>query len=270
MMLVLGAAVLHASWNAILKSGADRNWTMTALSIGMGIAAAIVLPFVDTPALACWPYLFASVAIHVGYNLLLVRMYEHGYFGQTYPVARGSSPVLIALGAFLLAGENLSIAKLAGVCLVSGGIIALALQNRHLSVRAIPTALATGVAIAAYSLVDGLGVRVSDAPLGYSAWMFVLWAMVMTSIYLVRRGARSLVRSPTDMLTNLGGGIVAGSGYTAVIWAMSLAPMGLVSALRETSVIFAAIIARVFLKEQLSTTRLAACVVIAAGAALLA
>ncbi len=270
MLSVLGAAILHASWNAILKSGADRYWTMTALSIGMGAAAAVILPFTDAPSAAAWPYLIASVAIHLCYNLLLVRMYAHGDFAQTYPVARGSSPVLIALGAFALAGESLSPLKISGVCLVSGGIIALALENRHVNIRGVPTALMTGLSIAAYSLVDGIGVRLSGTPLGYSAWMFALWALAMTAIYVAQAGAHDLIRSQKAMLTNLGGGIVAGTGYTAVVWAMSLSPMGLVSALRETSVLFAAIIARLFLKERLSATRLTACVVIAAGAVLLA
>ncbi len=253
----------------MMKSGNDRMWWQTAFSMAAGVVGVLALPFVASPVPASWPCIAASVVIHVVYNLLLVRMYGSGEFGQTYPIARGSSPLLIALGAFLVAGEVLTPVKIAGVVLVSGGIFALGFQGRRVHLNAVPVALATGVSIALYSIVDGIGARLSGSPFGYSAWMFVLWAAVMGALYIFRYGAGNLVRSRRDIMHAAGGGTIALTGYAIVIWAMSVTQMGAVSALRETSVVFAALIARFFLNERLTVGRMTACLVIAAGGVLL-
>jgi drug/metabolite transporter (DMT)-like permease len=268
--LVLGAAVAHASWNALLKSGADRFWTMAAISVVTGLVCVPLLFFVPLPPAEAWPYIIASVLIHIGYNLLLVRMYGAGDFTQTYPIARGSSPLLVALGALLVTGETLDAPRMLGVVLVSGGIMAIAFEGKRFSIESVPTALATGAAIALYTVVDGIGARLCETSLSYSAWMFVLWSPVIAAIYVFKRGAASIPRPRGEVIGALGGGLIAGAGYTAVIWAMTMAPMGPVSAMRETSVVFAALIGRFVLRERLSRGRAAACVVIAGGAALLA
>lgn len=267
--VVLGAAVAHASWNALLKSGADRFWWMTALCTVQGTIAAVVLCFLPLPSPLSWPYVGASAVIHLGYQLLLVRAYTVGEFGQAYPIARGSSPLLVALGGLLFAGETLTLARTAGILLVSGGIIALAFENRRFAFDRVPVALMTGVSIALYTIVDALGARASGNAVSYIAAMSVIWTGLTLITYLVVRGPR-ITASSRDVVTAGIGGAVALTGYSAVIWATTVTTMGPVSALRETSVIFAVFLGRVFLRERLSVGRLAPCLIIAAGAVLLA
>ncbi len=267
--VVLGAAVAHASWNALLKSGSDRFWWMTALCTVQGVLSAVVLCVLPLPAPESWPYVAASAAIHVVYQLLLVRAYSVGEFGQAYPIARGSSPLLVALGGLWIAGETLTLGRTAGIALVSGGIVALAFEGRRFAPDRAPIALLTGLSIGLYTVVDAVGARASGNALSYIAAMSVLWAITIHVIYLIVRGPRMLA-SVRDIATASVGGIVAFAGYSAVIWATTVTAMGPVSALRETSVVFAAIMARLFLGEHLSVWRMTACVVIAGGAALLA
>ena len=267
--VVLFAAVLHASWNALLKSGADRFAWMTALCLGQGVIAVIALLILGLPEPASWPYAFASAAIHVVYQLLLVRMYRVGDFGQTYPIARGASPLLVAAGALIFAHEVLTLRNVAGILLVCGGIFTLAFEGRRFHLDRVPAALATGVSIGAYSVVDGIGGRLAGNAVAYVAFFSVMWMAAIMIIYGSVRGFARPTMSRREVLTAVIGGAVACTGYGIVVWAMTLAPMGLVSALRETSVVFAALIARAFLNERLSIARLAACVVIAVGGALL-
>src|SRR5882724_880503 len=168
------AAILHASWNAVLRGGSDRLWSMTLMMIAVAIASAIALLYVPWPNAASWPYVIASAIIHTGYNLSLVRTYRSGDLGQTYPISRGSSPVLVALGAALFAHETLTIASSIGIALVSGGILSLALQGKRLQANFLPAAFTTGVLIGAYTVVDGIGVRLSGNSLAYATSMFLL------------------------------------------------------------------------------------------------
>jgi drug/metabolite transporter (DMT)-like permease len=203
--------------------------------------------------------------LHVGYNLFLVRSYRVGDLGQIYPISRGSSPVLITLGAAVFAGESIAPSTMLGITLVSGGIISLAFGGRKLSVPSLPYALGTGCFIAAYSVVDGIGARLSGAPLAYTVWMCVLWGALMPAVYIGLRDARSLFTVRPGLLTALIGGLVSLLAYGIVIYAMNEAPLGAVSALRETSVLFAALIGYLFLGEALTARRLIACAVIASG-----
>ena len=255
----------------MLKTGGDRFWWITMFCLVQGAAAVVLLPFLPLPAPASWPYIAASAAIHVVYQFLLVRTYARGDFSQTYPIARGSAPMMVALGGFLLAGEHLSIIEGFGVVTVAAGIMGLAFQNGRFHWEAAPTAVLTGLSIAAYSVVDGIGGRLSHNALAYLAWMNVMWSPAVLAIYLKSRDWRSLLAPPPrDLAAASAGGIVAMTGYGIIIWAMTAAPMGLVSALRETSVVFAALLARVFLHERPDRYRVAACVVVACGAACLA
>ncbi|WHS58290.1 DMT family transporter [Pseudomonas sp. G2-4] len=264
-LLVLFAALLHASWNALLRGGADRLWSMTVMCIAVAIASAVAAAFMAPPAVASWGYAVLSAVLHVGYNLFLVRSYRVGDLGQTYPIARGSSPVLITLGAAVFAGESIVPSALLGIVLVSGGIISLAFRGRNLSVPSLPYALGTGCFIAAYSVTDGIGTRLSGAPLAYTVWMCALWGVLMPMVYIGVRDARSLFSVRPGILTALFGGLVSLLAYGIVIYAMNEAPLGAVSALRETSVLFAALIGYVFLGEKLTARRLLACAVIASG-----
>jgi drug/metabolite transporter (DMT)-like permease len=266
---VVCAAILHASWNVVLRGGDDRLWSMTLMMIAVTGVTAIAAAFVSWPNAASWPYVLASALIHVGYNLSLVRTYRSGDLGQTYPVSRGSSPVLVALGAFVFAHETLDVAASIGIALVSGGIVSLAFQGKRLRADFLPAAFTTGVLIGGYTVVDGIGVRLSGNSLAYSNSMFLLWSITMPFIYwAMRRKPPAYTKAQTVMA--LIGGIVSILAYGIVIWAMQYDAMGVVSALRETSVVWAAIIGRIFLKEKLTARRMASCLAIAAGAACLA
>ncbi|TNC14545.1 EamA family transporter [Methylobacterium terricola] len=241
---------------------------MTLMMVAVALVtapASLVLPW---PNAASWPYVIASALIHAGYNLSLVRTYRTGDLGQTYPISRGSSPVLVALGAMVFAHEAVTLLSGLGIALVSGGIVSLAFQGRHLRTGTLPAALTTGVLIGAYTVVDGIGVRLAGDSLAYANAMFLLWSLTMPPLFLAMRGRPpAYTRAETAMA--LAGGLVSILAYGIVIGAMQFGAMGVVSALRETSVVYAAIIGRVFLKEQLTIARIASCLAIAAGAACL-
>jgi len=265
-LIVLLAAILHAGWNALLRAGSDRLWSMTMMCVAVAIVCAGLTILLPVPARASWGCVLLSASLHIGYNLFLVRTYRNGDLGQTYPIARGSSPVLVSLGAALFAGELPDPLSLAGVLLVSGGIIALAFQGRKLGADSLLYALGTGCFIGAYSVTDGIGGRLSGTPVGYTIWMSLIYCTAMPVIYVFARDARSLIRAPREMAMAAGGGIVSLIAYAIIIVAMSLGPMGPVSALRETSVVFAALIGRFFLHERLTAWRIGACIVVAIGA----
>ena len=263
------AAIMHAGWNAVLRGGSDRLWSMTLMMIAVAGATAIGAVLVPWPNSASWPYVIASAIIHTGYNLSLVRTYRSGDLGQTYPVSRGSSPVLVALGAAVFAQEAIGVVAAIGITLVSGGIVSLAFQGKTVRADFLPAAFTTGVLIGAYTVVDGIGVRLSGNSLAYSNSMFLLWSITMPPIFYALRGKPpAYTRAQTAMA--LTGGIVSILAYGVVIWAMQHDAMGVVSALRETSVVYAAIIGRVFLKEKLTARRITSCLAIAMGAACLA
>ncbi|MDR5795272.1 EamA family transporter [Caballeronia sp. LZ008] len=268
--VVLLAAVLHASWNAMLHGNRDRFLSMTWMSIAIGAVSAIVVFYLPMPAKAAWPYIVASGLVHIVYNVSLVRSYRRGDLAQAYPIARGSSPMLVTLGAAIFAHEAIGLLHALGIVLISGGIIALALQGGRVSRAGVLAALTTGVTIAIYTVIDGIGVRLSDGEaLTYTAWMFMFyWFMPM--IFVAKRGPAALwtpvKRAPMAVGSSLAGGLVSIAAYGIVIWAMQSGAMGTVSALRETSVVFAALIGRVFLQEAVSARRWLACVVVAVGA----
>ncbi|WLG94083.1 EamA family transporter [Pseudomonas sp. FP198] len=263
--LVLFAALLHAGWNALLRRGADRLWSMTIMCIAIAVTCVVAAAFMVPPAAASWGYAVLSAVLHVGYNLFLVRSYRVGDLGQVYPISRGSSPALIALGAAVFAGESIAPGVLLGIALVSGGIISLAFRGRQLSVPSLPYALGTGCFIAAYSVVDGIGARLSGAPLAYTVWMCALWGVLMPMVYIGLRDARSLFSVRPGIFSAAAGGLVSLLAYGIVIYAMNEAPLGAVSALRETSVLFAALIGAIFLGETLTARRILACAVIVCG-----
>jgi drug/metabolite transporter (DMT)-like permease len=241
---------------------------MVIMSLAAAAASIPGLVLLPLPAAASWPFILVSAAIHVAYNCALVRAYAHGDLGQVYPVARGSSPLLVTFGAATVAGEWPTSAALAGIILVSSGILSLAKGWTQISSKAgIAAALLTGVLIASYTVVDGLGARASANAVGYASWLFFLDGLPMALIYwYVRPGGAPLFAFDSAALRASGGGIASLAAYAAVIFAATLAPLGEVSALRETSVVFAALFGRLFLKEPLSMARFGSCAAVAAGA----
>ena len=271
--LVLFAALLHAGWNAMLHGNQDRFLSMTWMSIAIAAVSTIVVVLLPWPGSAIWPYVVASGLVHIAYNFSLVRAYGSGDLARAYPIARGSSPLLVTLGAALFAHEAIGPARALGIALVSGGILAIALKGRRVSRSGALAAFATGATIAVYTVIDGIGVRLSDGQAAsYTAWMFLLY-WLMPVLFVFKRGLAALwvpLRSdPGTIGSSIVGGFVSIGAYGIVIWAMQSGAMGAVSALRETSVVFAALIGRVFLRESVSATVWLACVVVAAGAVLL-
>lgn len=265
-VLVLSAAFLHASWNALLRGGADRAQSMAIMNATLGIVGVVLLLIAGLPAKASWPYVVASGVLHWVYVALLVVTYRSGDLGETYPVARGSSPALVALGGSIFAGEWMNLLGILGVGLVCGGIFMLAAAKGRLRHMNLPWALATGVSIAAYTVVDGVGVRASSNWLGYTAAIFAFFIAVPVW-FLARSGATFFKAPANEVAKAVGGGLISIAAYGAIIWAMQDSAMGAVSALRETSVVFAALLGAVFLRERLTGWRIAACCIIAAGAA---
>jgi drug/metabolite transporter (DMT)-like permease len=264
-VLVLSAAFMHASWNALLRGGADRPQSMAIMNATLGVGGILLLSIVGLPSSASAVYAVASGILHWLYVALLTRTYRSGDLGETYPVARGSSPALVALGASIVAGEWLNMIAAIGIGLVCGGIFMLAAAKGRLHAMNLPAALATGMSIAAYTVVDGLGVRASGNWLGYTAAVFS-FSLAIPVWFMARRGTAGLTAPIGEIAKSVSGGVISLAAYGAIIWAMQANPMGAVSALRETSVVFAALLGAIFLGERLSALRIAGCCIIAAGA----
>jgi drug/metabolite transporter (DMT)-like permease len=265
-VLALFAAVLHATWNAFLRSGADRLWTVTVMSFAMMVVAvpfAAIFPF---PPSSAWPYLILSSCLQVGYSVFLVSAYRHGELGQVYPVVRGSVPLLVMLGGYVFAGEHLAARPMFGVVLVALGIMSLALGKGRAPITSILFALGTGAFIAGYATVDAMGVRETGNAGVYATWIFVIYGALMLAAFVAVRGKFTLDVNSPETLNALAGGMVSLIAYGAVIAAFALGPVGPITALRETSVVFAALIGRMFLGEALTLRRVAACAVVTIGA----
>jgi drug/metabolite transporter (DMT)-like permease len=264
--LVLGSAVLHATWNAMLRSRADRLWAMAVMCFLCALLALPVALIAPAPATASWPYMAFSAGLQIFYALFLVRAYRDGQLAHVYPIARGAAPLLVTLGAAAVAGEHLAPLSLLGVLLVSTGIAAIAFGHGRPDAASSLAALATGAFIAGYMVTDGVGVRRSGSPIGYAAWQAVLEGFPMVFVYAAIRRRWPKVALDGELGRMAIGAAISVTAYGVVIWAMSLAPMGQVSALRETSILFAALIGVVFLRERLTPRRVAGALMIAGGA----
>ncbi len=271
--MVLLAAACHASWNALIKIRLDPFLAIVLIAAMAGIASLPLLPFVPIPPLAAWPWLIASVITHVGYYIGLAGAYRSGDMGQVYPIARGTAPLMTAAGGALLVGENFSLTGWAGIVALTSGVFLLSLRGggdlAHLNRRAVAYALFTAVTICLYSLVDGIGARTAGNAHSYALWLFVIDGAFITLIALVSRGPAAVPAMAKFWKSGLAGGVLSLTAYWIVIWAMTVAPIALVAALRETSVLFGAAIAVVFLKEPLRTPRIFAAVLIVCGIALI-
>ncbi|ARP89287.1 EamA family transporter [Bordetella genomosp. 9] len=268
--IVLLAAMLHASWNAMLHGNRDRFLSMTWMSVAIAAVATFVVLSVPAPPRAAWPCIAASGLVHCIYNVSLVRSYRRGDLALAYPIARGSSPLLVTIGAAIFTHETIGPLRAAGIAMICGGIVAIALEGRRVSRTGALAALFTGATIAVYTVIDGIGVRASNGQaLAYTAWMFLFY-WLMPLLFVAVRGVASLWQplqaEPLSVVTSLAGGLVSIAAYGIVIWALQSDAMGAVSALRETSVVFAVLIGRMFLRETVSAMRWLACVVVAAGA----
>jgi drug/metabolite transporter (DMT)-like permease len=266
---VLLAAVTHATWNAIAHGIKDQTLAFALIGLG-GIVVAIPLIAVAAPPRASsWPYLLGSVGIHVFYNLMLMRCYRLGEFGQVYPLARGTSPLVVTVLAAVFVHEHLAIWQLGGVLVVSAGLAALVFSGRRPGRAAVLAALGTGLTIASYSTVDGVGVRLSASPVGYIGWLMLLESLGVPMFALARR--REVLRQQPRriLLSGLAAGALSVLAYGLVLWAQTRGALAVVAALRETSVIFGAVIGTVVFREPFGRSRIAATVLVVAGIVLL-
>ncbi|MER9163732.1 DMT family transporter [Mesorhizobium sp. M0715] len=264
--LALFAAILHASWNAFLRTGADRLWTVTVMSFS---STALAIPFAffhDLPAAPAWSYIVLSACLQVGYSLFLVAAYRYGELGQVYPIVRGSVPLLVTLGGFFLANQQLTLPQTIGVALVAGGIMGLSLGRGRAATTSIFYALATGAIIAAYATVDALGVRAAGNAGAYTAWVLLIYGALLPAAFVACRGRLIVDLRASETWKALGGGLFALLAYGVVVAAFALGPAGPITAIRETSVVFAAFIGRLFLGEVLTPRRVGACAIVALGA----
>lgn len=266
--IVLLAAILHALWNALVKTSSDRAITLGLVAAGHCIPALALMPFVPVPVAAAFPFIIASTVIHWGYYYFLNISYRFGDLSLIYPIARGTAPVMVALGAMIWADEILSIWAWIGILTVSAGILILA-AIKYADKRGVGAALATSGIIATYSVVDGIGIRVSGTPIGYIVWLFA--AEIFVAVFVIAtRFDRARAISAKARVLGLTGGLISGLAYALALFAKTLAPIGIVSAVRETSVIFAALIGVYWLGEGPARRRLVAASVVALGVMLLA
>ncbi len=272
-LAVLLAAFLHAAWNAMLAVGKDRMSAMALISLGHWLPAALAMPFLGWVQPGAWPWLALSTALHVGYRMFLVKAYETGEMSQVYPLARGSAPLLTTLAAMTALGEAVSLVAFAGILATGLGIVLMSLKGSadlgRIRGRALAFTGITALFICGYTLADGLGARASGNPLAYAALLFLLDTPFTVAAARLLRGPALWDGMRNFWLQGLIGGSLSLVAYTIAIWAMTVAPIPLVAALRETSVLFGALIAALLLKERPTGPRLVASGLIVAGAALL-
>jgi drug/metabolite transporter (DMT)-like permease len=271
-VVVLAAAVTHATWNALAHRIKDQLVSFGLIGIGTIVVSIPLIAVAAVPRSASWPFLLASVAIHVFYNLFLMRSFTYGDFGQVYPLARGTSPLVVTVLAAIFAAERPTLPQAAGVLIVSAGMATLVFAGRRDAARegkpgrkALLAAFATGLTIAAYTVVDGLGVRRSGSPVGYIAWLMVLMSLCVPAWAAVKR--RHALRSlhPGIMASGLAAGALSVLAYGLVLWAQTRGALAPIAALRETSVIFGALIATLAFKEPFGRARVIAATLVASG-----
>ncbi|MDB5947045.1 MAG: protein of unknown function transrane [Ramlibacter sp.] len=264
---VLCGALLHASWNALVKSSKDKALDTAVIHLIGSFVALPLLLLVGLPGPQSWPFICASVVIHIGYYVALTGAYKHGDLGLTYPLMRGTAPLLVALSASLTLGETLTPLAWAGVLGVSCGVLALGLSRHAVdSPRAVSFALANAVVIAIYTVVDALGARASGNPVQYVVALFALDGWPFALMVFARRGGAVVWpyarrRWPVGLL----GAAASLGSYGIALWAMTKAPVATVAALRETSVLFAALLGSWFLKEAFTLRRVLGTATIVAG-----
>lgn len=268
-VLPLCAAVLHATWNAALRSSADRLWFVTVMSFSSTLAAIPFAMMLPLPARECWAYLAVSAVLQVIYSFLLAYAYALGELGLVYPIVRGSVPLLVTVGGFLLAGQRLGGLAILGVVLISAAIVSQAFGSARTERKAVTHAVVTALFVASYVIADALGVRLAGNPQSYAAWIWLIYGALMPAGFVLLRGPITFRPGARDARKALAGGLLSFGSYGAVIAALALGNVGVISALRETSIVFSALIGRILLGEALSLRRALVCLTVTAGAVLI-
>ncbi len=271
-LLILLAAFAHAGWNALIKSSGDPFLTFSLLRVVAFVCGSAWALFVPVPDAAAWPYLIVSAIVHNVYYILFLFSYRHGDLSLVYPIARGGAPVMVVVAAIPFAGEIPGVLGVLGIALISAGIFAIAFARgvpKGADATAIALAVATTVSIVAYTLIDGLGARRSGDAFGYAAWLFVLESVPFIVFAAATRARAFVAHAGREWRRGLGGGLMMMLTYSLVIYAFTQGPLAYVSALRETSILFAALIGAFVLKESFGWRRIAAALTIVAGIVLL-
>lgn len=269
LLAVLFAAFCHASWNALVKFGNDRFFGLIMISFFSGVLAIPALFWLGLPSVNAIRWLMLSVIFHIGYTYFLSQAYTHGDLGQIYPISRGSAPLITALLSVLIFNEVISLTGFIGILLIISGVIIIAFAGRRFTLnikgKALLYALCTAFFTACYTLSDGHGSRTSEDPIVYTLWLFLLNGIVLMVPGIMKYRATLFQGIKQYWRTGLLGGLMQLISYGIAIWAMSQAPIVLVAAIRETSVLFAMFLSIVFLKERFNMMRVIACMVILAG-----
>ncbi|MGR3888419.1 EamA family transporter [Pseudomonas sp. 1152_12] len=267
-IILLGAA-LHATWNAVVKGGVDKLLTTCLIASVASLIALAAIPFLALPAPESWPFIGASVILQVLYFVLVALTYRIADMSQTYPIMRGTAPLVVATVSVFVLAEPLSAFAWLGIAVIALGILSMAVTPLSGQRKGLILALINAGVIASYTLIDGLGVRKSGTPVAYTLWIFLLTGIPLAAWALAAR--RSVFSDYVSRNWRLGiiGGVGTIASYGLALWAMTAAPIATVSALRETSILFGVGISAWVLKEHLSRARIVAACVIAAGAMLL-
>jgi len=266
--LLLLAALIHASWNAFIKGARDPVAMATMIYGTEASLMALAAPFVGFPPQSVWLLLACHAVLHIVYKIALVQMYIHGDLSQVYPITRGIAPLLVTLLAIPVASELPGPYGLAGIGLVCLGLLVFALERRNLSragARPLLLAMTAGIVMSAYTVVDGIAVRTPGAAMSFVVWMFIIDGATMFVIARVWRGKRVYSALRDRWRWGFSWGFVSTLNFCVVLWALRVAEMGPVVAIRETSVVFAALIGTIFMGERFGARRVAAAIVIAAG-----
>ncbi len=269
-LAVLLAALLHAGWNAIVKTGLSKQTSMFLLSVGhaaIGGVVALTQPF---PAPEVWPWLFASGLIHMAYQLFLAYAYEQGDLSRVYPIARGAAPMIVLLVSLAFLADPLQHWDFIGILVLGAGIALMArgVFSSGESRRMLPFAFGAACATAGYTLADGLGARVSGQPFAYVGWLMILSAVFFTPAVIALKGTAVLKADRKGWTLGMIAAAASFAAYAIAVWAMTKAPIALVGALRETSILFAVLIGWLFFKDRMDRTKIMAACLIVAGVVL--
>ncbi|MBV9931445.1 MAG: EamA family transporter [Alphaproteobacteria bacterium] len=265
---VLFAALLHAGWNALVKLGLDRFSSVLLLALVQGGIALALLPFVAAPAAAAWPWVLLGSCLHTGYKLFLIRAYRHGDLSQVYPLARGTAPLIVAVAGALFLGEAPGVVRAVAVLAIGGGIMLMAGRG-GLTRVALAWALGTAAFTASYTMADGVGARLAGSVTGFAMWMFALDGLLMLAFGLATRGPAAVSALLPSWRSGAAAGAMSLGSYWIAIWAFTQAPLAMVAALRETSVLFAMLIGLFWLNERIARGRWIAAALILAGIVLM-
>lgn len=271
-LLVLVAAAAHAGWNALLKLRVEPIVGISLISVACGVMVVPLLPFIELPVPQVWPFVLASLGLHFVYYLALAEAYRTGELGQIYPIARGTAPLITAVATTFIFAERITPTAWLGITVLACGILLLAVMGGrldHMNRRAIGFALLTSASISAYTMVDGLGARAGSSAGVYIVWLILLDGIMMLTFGLLLRGGSFVEACKASWPTVLAAATMSGASYAIAIWAMTVAPIALVAAVRETSVLFAVLLSVLLLREPARPARMAAVLVAFAGVMLL-